>query len=73
MEEARNSRSEHDNYSFAPVSGEYNGVRTFAQEVKHVATANLVFYSAIRSRPRIRAGDKRGASGRCNLSERLTL
>ena len=47
MEEARNSRSEHDNYSFAPVSGEYNGVRTFAQEVKHVATANLVFYSAI--------------------------
>src|SRR6266516_2444911 len=36
-----------DNDSFAPVSGEYEGVRTFAQEVKHVATANLVFYSAI--------------------------
>jgi uncharacterized damage-inducible protein DinB len=36
-----------DKYSFAPTSGEYKGVRTFAQEVKHVATANLVFYSAI--------------------------
>jgi uncharacterized damage-inducible protein DinB len=36
-----------DLYSFTPKNGEYKGVRTFAQEVKHVATANLVFYSAI--------------------------
>jgi hypothetical protein len=36
-----------DKYSFAPAIGEYNGVRTFAQEVKHVATADFVFYSAI--------------------------
>src|SRR6204780_3983135 len=36
-----------DKYSFAPTMGEYNGVRTFALEVKHVATANFIFYSAI--------------------------
>ncbi|MGB6876992.1 MAG: DinB family protein [Candidatus Acidiferrales bacterium] len=36
-----------DKYSFAPTNGEYKGVRTFAQEVKHVATVNLAFFSAI--------------------------
>jgi uncharacterized damage-inducible protein DinB len=36
-----------DKYSFAPTNGEYKGVRTFAQEVKHVATVNFAFFSAI--------------------------
>lgn len=36
-----------DKYSFAPTNGDYKGVRTFAQEVKHVATVNLAFFSAI--------------------------
>jgi DinB family protein len=36
-----------DRYSFAPTSGEYKEVRTFALQLKHVATANFVFYSAI--------------------------
>jgi hypothetical protein len=34
-------------YSFAPAVGEFHGVRTFALEVRHVATANFVFYSAM--------------------------
>ena len=34
-------------YSFAPTTGEYKEVRTFALQLKHVATANFVFYSAI--------------------------
>lgn len=40
-------------YSFAPSAsvGKYAGVRTFAQEVKHVATANYYFYSAILGQP----------------------
>jgi hypothetical protein len=29
-----------DKYSFAPSSGEFKGVRTFAQEIKHVAAVN---------------------------------
>jgi hypothetical protein len=36
-----------DKYSFAPTNGEYKEVRTFALQVKHVATANFAFYSAI--------------------------
>jgi hypothetical protein len=34
-------------YSFAPDGSSFDGVRTFALEVKHVATANIGFYSAI--------------------------
>ena len=29
-----------DKYSYAPTSGEFKGVRTFAEQVKHVACAN---------------------------------
>jgi uncharacterized damage-inducible protein DinB len=36
-----------DKYNFAPTNGNYDGVRTFALEVKHVATANFGFFSAI--------------------------
>ena len=36
-----------DKYGFAPTNGEFKGVRTFAQEVKHVATANNRFFGAI--------------------------
>ncbi len=36
-----------DKYSFAPNDGEFKEVRTFALQVKHVATTNFVFYSAI--------------------------
>jgi uncharacterized damage-inducible protein DinB len=40
-----------DKYSFAPTNGDYKGVRTFAQEVRHVATANYYFFSAILGQP----------------------
>jgi hypothetical protein len=36
-----------DRYSFAPAGAEFSGVRTFALEVRHVATADFVIYSAI--------------------------
>jgi hypothetical protein len=36
-----------DKYSFAPDGSNFTGVRTFALEVRHVATANFVIYSAI--------------------------
>ena len=29
-----------DKYSFVPTTGEFKGVRTFAQQVKHVAAVN---------------------------------
>jgi uncharacterized damage-inducible protein DinB len=36
-----------DRYSFAPTNGEFQGVRTFAQQVKHIATVNDRFFAAI--------------------------
>ncbi len=36
-----------DKYSFAPTTGEFKGVRTFSQEVKHVAAVNYIVASGI--------------------------
>jgi uncharacterized damage-inducible protein DinB len=33
-----------DKYDFAPTSGEFKGVRTFAQQVTHVASAQYFFF-----------------------------
>jgi uncharacterized damage-inducible protein DinB len=34
-----------DKYNFAPTNGEFKGVRTFAQQVKHVAAVNYLIFS----------------------------
>jgi hypothetical protein len=36
-----------DKYSFAPTNGEFKGVRTYAQQVKHVAAVNYMVAAAI--------------------------
>jgi uncharacterized damage-inducible protein DinB len=36
-----------DKYSFAPTSGEFKGVRTFAEQIKHVAATNYLVASLI--------------------------
>lgn len=36
-----------DKYGFAPTNGEFKGVRTFAEQLKHVAAANYRFASTI--------------------------
>ena len=36
-----------DKYSFAPSNGEFKGVRTFAEEVKHVGAVNYLFGAVI--------------------------
>ena len=33
-----------DKFNFAPTQGEYKGVRTFAQQVKHIAQSNYYFF-----------------------------
>lgn len=45
-----------DKYNFSPTGlniqgSDYKGVRTFAEEVKHVATANYMFWGAITGDP----------------------
>src|SRR6478672_6577698 len=39
-----------DKYGFKPSDGEFTGVRTFAEQVKHVACANFAFYNEMEHR-----------------------
>ncbi len=36
-----------DRYGFAPSQGEFKGVRTFGEQVKHVACANMAFFNEV--------------------------
>ena len=47
-----------DKYSFAPTNGEFKGVRTFAQQVKHIATVNDRFFNAILGQPAATPGSQ---------------
>jgi hypothetical protein len=50
-----------DKYSFAPVSGEFKGVRTFAQQAKHVAAVNYLVAAAIlEEKPPVELGSENG-------------
>jgi uncharacterized damage-inducible protein DinB len=48
-------------YDFAPTSGEFKGVRTFAQQVKHVAAVNYLVAAAILGeKPPVDTGEEKG-------------
>lgn len=50
-----------EKYDFAPTNGEFKGVRTFAQEVKHVAAANYMFGSVVLGeKPPVELGGENG-------------
>jgi hypothetical protein len=50
-----------DKFSFAPTNGEFKGVRTFAQQVKHVAAINYMVGAAILAeKPPIELGGEDG-------------
>jgi len=50
-----------DKYNFAPTAGEFKGVRTFAQQVKHVAAVNYMVAAAILGeKPPIELGSENG-------------
>jgi uncharacterized damage-inducible protein DinB len=50
-----------DKYSFAPTAGEFKGVRTFSQEVKHVAAVNYIIAAAIlQEKPPVELGGENG-------------
>ncbi len=36
-----------DKYSFAPANGEFKGVRTFAEQVKHIGFANRLYFGPL--------------------------
>jgi hypothetical protein len=50
-----------DKYPFAPTSGEFTGVRTFGQQVKHLAATNFILgAAALGKEPPADAGDEMG-------------
>lgn len=44
-----------DKYNFAPTHGEFKGVRTFGQQLTHIAEAQYYFFSGFGSKPTIDA------------------
>src|SRR5580698_10723523 len=50
-----------DKYSYAPTGGEFKGVRTFAQQVKHVAAVNYILgASVLVEKPPVDLGGENG-------------
>src|SRR5208282_5570930 len=50
-----------DKFGFAPTSGEFKGVRTFGQQIKHVAAVNFELGAAIlEEKPPVDIGDESG-------------
>src|SRR5207253_10396532 len=50
-----------DKFTFAPSNGEFKGVRSFAQQVKHVAAANYMIAAAILGeKPPVELGGENG-------------
>src|ERR1700757_1162761 len=50
-----------DKFNFAPSNGEFKGVRTFAQQIKHVAAVNYELGAALlEQKPPVDIGDESG-------------
>jgi hypothetical protein len=50
-----------DKYSFVPTNGEFKGVRSFAQQAKHVAAVNFMVGAAIlEEKPPVEIGGENG-------------
>lgn len=50
-----------DKFGFAPTQGEFKGVRTFAEQVKHVAAVNYILAGAIlEQKPPVMTNDEAG-------------
>jgi len=50
-----------DKFGFAPTEGEFKGVRTFAQQIKHVAAVNYELGAALlEEKPPVDIGDESG-------------
>jgi len=51
-----------DKYGFAPTNGEFKGVRTFGQQIKHVAAVNYMVAAAIlQEKPPVELGGENGS------------
>jgi uncharacterized damage-inducible protein DinB len=59
-----------DKYGFAPTGGEFKGVRTFAQQVKHVAAVNYIIAAGIlEEKPPVDTGGEKGPDAVASKAE----
>jgi len=60
-----------DKYGFAPTNGEFKGVRTFAQQIKHVAAVNYEVGAALlEEKPPV---DLNGEAGPASISSKADI
>jgi hypothetical protein len=60
-----------DKFNFAPTQGEFKGVRTYAQQIKHIAAVNYMLGAAILSeKPPVELG---GESGPDNITSKADV
>jgi hypothetical protein len=61
-----------DKFGFAPTNGEFKGVRTFAQQIKHVAAVNYELAAALlEEKPPVDIGDESGPASMTSKPEIL--
>jgi predicted outer membrane protein len=61
-----------DKYGFAPTNGEFKGVRTFAQQVKHIAAVNYELAAAIlEEKPPAEINDESGPASMTSKADIL--
>jgi len=61
-----------DKYGFAPMNGEFKGVRTFGQQIKHVAAVNYELGAALlEQKPPVDIGDESGPASVTSKAEIL--
>jgi uncharacterized damage-inducible protein DinB len=62
-----------DKFEFAPTNGEFKGVRTFGEQIKHVAAVNYIFGAAILSeKVPVDVGDESGPAALKTKAEILS-
>src|SRR5438552_13250452 len=61
-----------DRYRFTPTGGEFKGVRTFGEQVKHVACANFAFFNEVEHKEPP-AGCETGGPSRAKTKAELML
>ena len=62
-----------DKYSFAPTNGEFKGVRTFAEQVKHIGFANHLFFGPLVGETIDAKSIEENANGPANLKTKAEI
>ena len=62
-----------EKYSFAPTNGEFKGVRTFAEQVKHIGFANHLFFGPLMGENTEAKSIEQNANGPADLKSKAEI